>query len=145
MSYVEYNSNNSGGSWWLRDADWKALEEAGWIVQWFSLSPLYNDEGGYVLGDHGVPKLVPVAENNSKYPALSSIKEGGRFLGALAQTAYRVGLSLREAAEEWEKITGGTATDAGCPCCGQPHRFTEYDDDGRYVKSGPETAYEASW
>jgi hypothetical protein len=31
---VEYSSNNSGGNWWLSDEDWKALENAGWNVQW---------------------------------------------------------------------------------------------------------------
>ena len=35
MKYkVEYNSNNSGGSWWLKDEDWYKLEEAGWEVEW---------------------------------------------------------------------------------------------------------------
>ena len=32
--YVEYITNNSGGSWWLSDDDWKALEAAGWRVEW---------------------------------------------------------------------------------------------------------------
>lgn len=31
---VEYSSNNSGGSWWLRDTDWFALEKGGWKVEW---------------------------------------------------------------------------------------------------------------
>lgn len=31
---IEYRSNNSGGSWWLEEADWKALEAAGWDVEW---------------------------------------------------------------------------------------------------------------
>lgn len=26
---VTYRSNNSGGDWWLSDADWKALEAYG--------------------------------------------------------------------------------------------------------------------
>lgn len=29
---VEYDSNNSGGRWWLSSKDWKALEEAGWKI-----------------------------------------------------------------------------------------------------------------
>ena len=33
-SSVEYSSNNSGGSFWLSDEDWKKLEEAGWEVNW---------------------------------------------------------------------------------------------------------------
>jgi len=31
---IEYFSNNSGGSWWLSDEDWKNLEAAGWTVYW---------------------------------------------------------------------------------------------------------------
>lgn len=31
---VEYSSNNSGGSWWLTDEQWLALEAAGWKVKW---------------------------------------------------------------------------------------------------------------
>ena len=29
---IVYSSNNSGGSWWLSDEDWKKLEAAGWNV-----------------------------------------------------------------------------------------------------------------
>jgi hypothetical protein len=32
---VEYSSNNSGGSWWLKDKDWYTLEKAGWKVEWY--------------------------------------------------------------------------------------------------------------
>lgn len=31
---IKYSSNNSGGSWWLSDDDWKKLEAAGWSVEW---------------------------------------------------------------------------------------------------------------
>lgn len=31
---VRYSSNNSGGSWWLSDEDWHALEYVGWHVEW---------------------------------------------------------------------------------------------------------------
>lgn len=115
--YVEYSSNNSGGSWWLSDEDWLALEAAGWEVAWCR-----NRNGEFFKpGDDG------------------------RWLGALATSATRKGLPLREAADEWERITGQSATDAGCPCCGQPHSFTEYTDAGDYVASGPSSSYEANW
>lgn len=68
-----------------------------------------------------------------------------RWLGALAKNAFRVGVPMRDAAEEWERITGLDSTGAGCACCGQPHTFTEYDDDGKYVRSGPSMSYEAHW
>lgn len=34
MPRIEYQSNNSGGSWWLNDEQWLALERAGWQVEW---------------------------------------------------------------------------------------------------------------
>lgn len=147
MSYVEYDSNNSGGDWWLSDDDWKALEKAGWKVAWASLENQYADNGHYVRDDDGTPKLVPIGTGGSRFPSLAKRDDNGeyRYLGALANGAYRVGLCLREAAEEWERVTGKSSTDAGCPCCGQPHYFTEYDDDGKFVASGPDTEYTASW
>ena len=38
---IVYSSNNSGGSWWLSDEDWKKLEAAGWKVAW--REPKYLD------------------------------------------------------------------------------------------------------
>lgn len=115
---VEYSSNNSGGSWWLKDEHWHALEKAGWKVEWF------KDQPNRIF--------KPNAE--------------GRWLGALASNATLEGCSsLREAADKWEAITGQIATDAGCPCCGKPHNFTLYGDDGEYIESGPHTSYGASW
>lgn len=29
---VVYHTNNSGGFWWLKKEEWKALEKAGWTV-----------------------------------------------------------------------------------------------------------------
>jgi hypothetical protein len=95
--HVEYSSNNSGGSWWLDDKDWQALESAGWEVQW-------------------------VKDDPSRLFA-----NGDRFLGALATNAIRRDLGLREAVAEWERITGQDATDEGCPCCGHPHMFYQFD------------------
>ena len=99
---VEYNSNNSGGEWWLKDEDWLALEAAGWKVDWCrdDVSPGIRD---------------------------------GRFLGALATSATREGLSLQQAVAEWERVTGELSEETGCPCCGQPHSFSLYDDDGEYL------------
>lgn len=111
---VTYRSNNSGGSWWLTDKNWKALEEAGWKVDWIKDS----DKEFYSGRD--------------------------RWLGALAMSAERIGLSMQDAVAEWEKITRLNSTDAGCACCGQPHNFSYYEDD-KYVDGGPHTSYEASW
>ena len=116
--YVEYRSNNSGGSWWLKDKDWKALEKAGWEVKWIANDPFYKKWGG---------------------------TEDGRWLGGLAKEATLRGVKLPEAVESFERATGACATDVGCPCCGNPHNFTEYDAAGKYLASGPETSYSASF
>ncbi len=106
---VEYDSNNSGGDWWLDDKDWLALSEAGWSVEWY---------GG-------------------RKPKKKDLREGNvtRFLGALASTATRVGLTLGEAIKEWERVTGQLSNALGCDCCGTPHHFTAYDDEGNVVDS----------
>ena len=95
---VQYTSNNSGGSWWLTDEHWKALEAAGWEVRW-------------------------VKDTTRPFR-----KEGEeRWLGAIATTAFREGLSLEEATEEWERVTGEGAAEECFPCCGRPHFFSEED------------------
>ena len=114
---VEYRSNNSGGSWWLEDKHWIALEKAGWKVDW---AKDWKEDGSEGFRD-----------------------KGGRYMGALARGAEIEGMKLREAVDHWEDATGLCATDAGCPCCGPPHEFTEYDDKGNYVESGPSTEYSA--
>lgn len=50
---IVYDSNNSGGSWWLKDQDWFNLEKAGWTVDWFKNNPSYKSErwlGGLASG-----------------------------------------------------------------------------------------------
>lgn len=110
---VEYSSNNSGGGWWLKDRDWRALEAAGWKVKW-------------------------VAEDTTSLIG----SPDGRWLGALATHAERKGLHLSEAIEEWERVVGQSSDAPGCSCCGQPHHFTEYNDAGEWVASGPDVYYD---
>jgi hypothetical protein len=96
---VRYDSNNSGGGWWLKDADWFALEEAGWVIVW--------------------------AKDRQGWNGKSLADEDGRWLGALATGAYRDGLPEELAIAEWEYVTGQNADAEGCPCCGRPHSFWE--------------------
>lgn len=116
---VEYRSNNSGGGWWLTDKNWLDLEKAGWEVEWVK-----DRRGGM---------------------ATFRDKDGVRWLGALATTAVRRGLNLHDAIEEFVKITGQDMNNAGCGCCGQPHSFTEYDANDKYVADGPSFTTSASW
>lgn len=92
---ITYNSNNSGGGWWLKDKDWKALEKAGWKVDWFA-----GQKREYFKPD-----------------------ADGRWLGALATSASKNFKNIQEALEEFERITGQNVTDEGCNCCGAPHSF----------------------
>lgn len=39
---TEYSSNNSGGSFWLKDEEWKSLEDHGWFVQWLKDDDYYK-------------------------------------------------------------------------------------------------------
>jgi hypothetical protein len=94
---VTYSSCNSGGHWWLKDADWKKLQKAGWKVMWVKKDPLYKKWG--------------------------TISKDGRFLGALAKYASKNFKTLKEAIEEWESVVGLDASDEGCNCCGPPHSF----------------------
>lgn len=145
--YVEYGSNNSGGSWWLTDKDWFALEKAGWDVEWGELWFCHGSNFGKDRPSY-LKRLCPEGKDCRGHKSFASgkdMKDGDRWLGALAKGAKRYGLTLHQAVEEWERVTGKSSTDAGCPCCGQPHYFTEYDSEGKQVDSGPSTSYSASW
>ena len=48
-----------------------------------------------------------------------------RWLGALATKAYREGLTIGQAVNEWETVTNESAYNEGCECCGLPHDFHE--------------------
>jgi hypothetical protein len=115
---IQYDSNNSGGGWWLKDKDWKNLEKKGWKVFW------KKDEKPLIIGGR---------ESN-----LNCADEDGRWLGALATSAQKDFPSPGDAIREFEKITKQDASDEGCNCCGPPHSFHW----GRAVRdyNGPEDA-----
>lgn len=115
MYKLTYSSNNSGGSWWLEDSDWIALEEAGWTVIWGGWNPRDNYE---------TPKAVSAQE----------IIDGkvGRWLGAIAKEAWKDVKSPRKGIEEWEAIVGQDPGELGCTCCGPPHNFSWEDELGNY-------------
>lgn len=119
--FVKYTSNNSGGHWWLEDKDWKVLEESGWRVHWVTLHNVYSNSGSFEIED-GMPKLKT---------GNSFADEDGRWLRALARSAYGKFDSLEKAIASFEEITGQDASACGCMCCGQPHKFTLYDDNGK--------------
>ncbi len=120
---VTYHTNNSGGSWWLKDIDWLALERAGWYVMWGGTQSC-NEEGTLQ-----VPPLHKWGDRCPGHRAFQSFKDlknagdDSRFLGAAAVQASKDFSSPGEAMREFERVTGRTVTDEGCHCCGAPHQF----------------------
>lgn len=98
---VNYDSNNSGGRWWLKDEDWFNLEKAGWVIAWIRLDPS--------------PDI--------------KVDEDGRWLRTLARKAFLIveassqivaeGIGI----ESFEQITGQDVNSEGCSTCGSPHYF----------------------
>jgi hypothetical protein len=94
---VHYNSNNSGGRWWVNNKGWKKLQKAGWV--WDNL---------YRPGEDGT-WLGAVATGASKdFEAENTLD------------------AMRQAIAEFEAITGANVADEGCNCCGPPHSFSGF-------------------
>lgn len=94
---IQYSSNNSGGSWWLSEADRKALEAAGWLVEW---SEWERGRHSWSWSDSGTPAHYAWAP---------------------------VGMTEDQACEDFERVTGQSPDAQGCNCCGQPHNFDDHD------------------
>lgn len=125
MGILKYSSNNSGGSWWLKDKDWEALEAAGWNVHW-------RDKNGRT------PKGL------LKDPLMKCERTIGRFLGAQAKECAKEFETAIEGIEEWERITGKNARSLGCSCCGPPHAFG-FKSDGNIEYFSPSAPEYGDW
>lgn len=153
--FISYDSNNSGGRWWLKDEDWKALEDAGWHVDWIIVThkTKYGDytsaESGRMYPSTrkemrkraviGKPRWDPDSTDNMVVAVAHSYEdavmirgEHGDYMGALAVSAHKAGDNPNALVYEFESITGQSASAKGCPCCGPPHSFEWYDDDGTH-------------
>jgi len=139
---VEYSSNNSGGAWWLKDEDWKALEAAGWKVVWGGMyfcpregekesvwnqrqRPRYPFECVKAMSKydevHGLP---PSCQGHPQFLRYEDMTEADRYLGAMAKYATLECETPGDAMRSFEKVTGQKVTDEGCGCCGAPHSFS---------------------
>ncbi len=137
MTRVEYSSNNSGGSWWLTDADWKALEDAGWTVVWGGQDFCHSKFGAFLSRENRAPNTCAEEEckghrRYQSYAEAIASGDDGRWLGALAKEASKDFPSLADAIREWEQLTGKEASDNGCSCCGPPHSFSTTDEAGEW-------------
>lgn len=100
---IEYSTNNSGGSYWLKAKDWKRLAEAGWKLFGFDNFE-YDAQGKYVRDEDGLPKRKGSLPDNPHY-------------------AFKQFNTIQEALREFEELTGQDVSDEGCNCCGPPHSF----------------------
>jgi len=114
MIEVEYNSGNSGGSFWLSKEDWKALEKAGWKL---GLNGQMHEDESLSLED----RMIDI------YDAYDGKKE---WLGTIATNAKKKFNNIKEALEEFEHITNQDVSAEGCNCCGPPHSFSWEDEKG---------------
>lgn len=128
---VEYSSNNSGGSWWLKDEDWLNLEKAGWKVEWISEmthpepDPKCKEcKGTGIVTDRGYDDNRCFCASNPYLSFGKITNNGHRYHEGLAKQATLQCNSIKDALESFEKVIGQSVTDEGCNCCGPPHNFT---------------------
>lgn len=124
MVVVVYDSNNSGGYWWLSELQWKALEAAGWNVHWVQKNEKW--------GSWGRPSIT-----YSKPLTKVERHPDGDFLGAVAYSAAKEFDRPEDSIEEFESITGLDASALGCSCCGPPHSFEYTDKEGKRHYASP--------
>jgi hypothetical protein len=137
--WLHYEANNSGGEWWLKDEDWQALEDAGWVVHWVHSATI---DHGVDFPEKGDPKKDPHAyalKNKDPLPHsheygpcrfIQAPRTDQRWLGALAKSACKRFGSAAEGVAEFEFLAHQSARDEGCSCCGPPHSFEWEGDDG---------------
>jgi hypothetical protein len=124
---IEYSSNNSGGPWWLKDEDWKALEAAGWHVMWGG-EYFCGAEPAYTLFKRPADKPTPCASRelcpgHRRFDSWQEMTDNDRWLRALAKEASKDFSAPVDAMREFERVTGQDVMDEGCNCCGAPHAF----------------------
>jgi len=139
--FVQYRTNNSGGSWWLTDDDWKRLEEAGWTVDWGD-TYFCNSKFSFTQPPDSAELCDPGVEcsGHRKYDTWQEA-DRDRWMGALAVSAHKRVSSLADALKEFETVTGQSATDDGCNCCGAPHSFNWGECIDRCDCEGPHEDY----
>lgn len=111
VGVLEYESNNSGGVWWVSSEGWHALADAGWTVHW--------GERRYGCLADLLRKTEPT---------------GKTWMGA--ESCAKAGTDPQALVDEWERLTGCTASDQGCNCCGPPHDFEWHAPNGEIVSPG---------
>lgn len=129
---VEYRTNNSGGSWWLSDDDWKALEDAGWEVEWGGV--YHCGTSASFRRPEGAPEPCESSDDCPGHSVCENAEQARahRWLGALATRAEIEVEDPVEAIRSFERVTGEDASAEGCNCCGPPHSFSWEDENGEW-------------
>ncbi len=148
------SNNSGGSWWlydkdWvkLEEAGWTIIW-GGWVFSYpcpeckkqsdeLSLEEKYGKEAKkhysyhvYKCKEHDIFEVEDKAydDKNSKmhrkYEGFEEANHGEKHLGAAAKKCYKYFNNIKEALEEFEKITEQNVTDEGCNCCGSPHSFT---------------------
>lgn len=106
MKIIEYYSNNSGGIDWLKEREWKSLEDNGWKL--FGFDDFIYKYGKREIDEDGLPKRIEINDKDRR-----------------VKYAFKKFESIEKAIEEFENLTNQNADDEGCSCCGKPHNFSE--------------------
>jgi hypothetical protein len=130
---LEYDSNNSGGTWWLTEEDWDKLEAAGWTVHWAR-----HDPSAFA----NVATRVYEKEDLLKKFEKTDVTYLARAKACSAAKRFD---TKEEGIKEWEELTGEHAGAEGCNCCGNPHNFTWYDDSGEETHASIEIMSRMVW
>lgn len=140
VGVMEYDSNNSGGGWWLKDEDWLKLEEAGWTVHW--VRPNENPDPRFSVLSQTSGRVYSELPHEVVQPVGSyEWAKDNRYMGAVAVSCAKAGKDANELLREWEAITGQDSADEGCNCCGPPHNFEWHAPDGESKRPSTETVY----
>lgn len=108
MPTYSLDNNNSGGSFWIGPEDVKKLRDTGWYPR-----PRTADS------------FVPFGDPDNYFGTRCTYEE----LHDLRVEKP----TIREAIEEFEKITGQNFFALGCTCCGAPFTMVEIDEDGETI------------
>lgn len=115
-----YQTNNSGGHWWLSKEDWDALEKAGWNVHW-------TQDKAFGKDAHKTPSCY----SDDPDELLRKVEpKGPVYLGAWATSCAKRVESVDAGIAEFERVANQCAADEGCNCCGSPHSFSYVAENG---------------
>lgn len=136
MGVLRYSPNNSGGHWWLDTEAYERLEKTGWTVHWAHEKETAWGRGPDVVADvYEYKELLKPVERNKDL----------NYMGAEAGSCAKAFPNPEMGVQEWQRIVGQSAAEMGCNCCGPPHNFSWYDDNGDETYMHTNFPTEGTW